>query len=248
LSAVILLCLPLAAQRWEYDAAVNRIIPDPDIHDTTSVTVQDSIFIPDHVIISDINFYVGIDAYFGAGDIDVAVFSPNMTRVYLSYYWTRQHRRYFFDIWFDTQDTVDGPGSLDDYVCLDSYGWWKMTCRDISPGDELFWDEWRIEVYGTQTGINDKHQDIPRDYFLNPAYPNPFNTSTLIEYGTPKMGRVKIQMFDILGRQIDTPVNGTIPAGYYGIKFDGTKLASGVYFCRLTTDDKTLTRQMTLIK
>jgi hypothetical protein len=59
---------------------------------------------------------------------------------------------------------------------------------------------------------------------VSPNYPNPFNASTLIEYGLPESGPVKVEIFDILGRKIQTLVNETQAAGYHQVIFGTAKI------------------------
>jgi len=89
---------------------------------------------------------------------------------------------------------------------------------------------------------------VPDDVILNQNYPNPFNQTTTIEFGIPNEQRVKMEVFDVLGRRVQTITDRRYEAGYHEIEFNGRSLASGVYFYRLVTEEKTLNKQMTLIK
>lgn len=89
---------------------------------------------------------------------------------------------------------------------------------------------------------------IPQDYYLEQNYPNPFNPSTTIPYGLSETGPVQLEVYDILGRKIQTLVNSEQFAGNYTIRFDAGSLASGVYFYRLTTVQGVFTRRLLLIK
>ncbi len=79
-------------------------------------------------------------------------------------------------------------------------------------------------------------------------YPNPFNPSTTINVVLPSSQRVKLTVYDYLGREIRILIDGTLGAGNNPIPFDAFDLASGIYFYRLETEEKVLTRTMTLIK
>ena len=89
---------------------------------------------------------------------------------------------------------------------------------------------------------------VPDDVILNQNYPNPFNQTTTIEFGIPNEQRVKVEVFDVLGRRVQTITDQRYEAGYHKVEFNGRSLASGVYFYRLVTEEKTLNKQMTLIK
>jgi hypothetical protein len=74
---------------------------------------------------------------------------------------------------------------------------------------------------------------VPDSYMLNQNYPNPFNPSTTIRYGLPQRSTVSLTVFNALGQRVRQLVNEEQEAGYHEVKFDGTGLASGVYFYRL---------------
>lgn len=85
-------------------------------------------------------------------------------------------------------------------------------------------------------------------YSLNQNYPNPFNPKTTINYSVAKSDMVKITIFDIIGKELATIVNDFKDAGKYSIEFDGTNLASGLYFYKLETSNYKEVKKMLLIK
>lgn len=89
---------------------------------------------------------------------------------------------------------------------------------------------------------------IPQEIYLSQNYPNPFNPSTTITYGIDVGGSVLLEVFDLLGRKVQILVDENLSAGQYQKSFDASRLSSGVYFYRLTTESKVITRRMTLIK
>ncbi len=97
-------------------------------------------------------------------------------------------------------------------------------------------------------GINPLITPVPDKYILYQNYPNPFNAVSRIRFEIPKSGRVKIEIHDVTGRLIDTPVNEYLRAGAYGTNFDGNRLSSGVYFCRLLAGNYSQTVKMILVK
>jgi Secretion system C-terminal sorting domain len=76
--------------------------------------------------------------------------------------------------------------------------------------------------------------NLPEHYLLSQNYPNPFNPTTTIEYELPNDAFVKLVVYDVLGRVIKTLVSEYKSAGSYKVIFDGSNLASGVYFYRIT--------------
>lgn len=91
-------------------------------------------------------------------------------------------------------------------------------------------------------------QGIPTSLSLSQNFPNPFNPSTNIEYFVKSTSQVSLEVFDILGQKISTLVNRKQTSGTYNVSFDASTLPSGIYMYRLTSDNVTLTRRMTLIK
>ncbi|MBC8204041.1 MAG: T9SS type A sorting domain-containing protein, partial [FCB group bacterium] len=78
--------------------------------------------------------------------------------------------------------------------------------------------------------------DVPEKTALHSPYPNPFNPSTVISFDLQEAGEVSLIVYDVQGREIQSLVNGHLSLGYHEVVFDGTDLASGMYFVRLTVD------------
>jgi hypothetical protein len=125
------------------------------------------------------------------------------------------------------------------------------------PVVQLAWSDNRNgnwEIYykrnpnGNPLGINQIGSEIPSSYSLSQNYPNPFNPVTNIHYEIPKNGFVKLVVFDILGREIQTLVNEKQNAGTYEVTFDGSNLSSGIYFYTLSVGDFKETKKFVLLK
>jgi len=122
----------------------------------------------------------------------------------------------------------------------------KFTVWDgIAYSDTLMRE---IDVDGIITGIDEDMEGIPTVYSLQQNYPNPFNPHTVIKYGLPKPGSVKLIVYNILGEEISVLVNKEQNAGYYKINFDAGKLASGIYFYRIQSEDFSQVKKMLLVK
>jgi hypothetical protein len=101
----------------------------------------------------------------------------------------------------------------------------------------------------TFTGIS-AHQagSLPERYVLEQNYPNPFNPATTIRYGLPTRAHVTLSVFNTLGQQVATLVQGEQEAGNHEVRFDATNLASGVYFYRLQTGDFVQSKRLLLLR
>ena len=95
------------------------------------------------------------------------------------------------------------------------------------------------KTYGdtTFTGIVEKDNTIPKNYYLSQNYPNPFNPTTKIDFNIPKSSNVTMKVYDILGREITTLINKELKPGSYTVDFNGNKLSSGVYIYILKAND-----------
>ncbi len=95
---------------------------------------------------------------------------------------------------------------------------------------------------------NEFEAELPTDLSLSQNYPNPFNPSTMISYQLPVSGEVSLKIFDMLGREVATLVNGRQSAGKQEVRFDAAGLSSGIYLYRLNAGGEVLTRKMLLVK
>lgn len=101
---------------------------------------------------------------------------------------------------------------------------------------------------GILTGIEPYINEIPVNYSLGQNFPNPFNPTTVIHFEMPKDGYVTLKVYDIVGNEITTLVDGNHRAGKYNVDFYGTNLSSGVYFYTLKAAGFTDTKKMILVK
>ncbi len=98
------------------------------------------------------------------------------------------------------------------------------------------------------TGTENSNTTAPGEYSLEQNFPNPFNPTTNIKFSVAKAGFVKIVVFDVLGREVQTLVNNKLAEGSYEVNFDGSSLYSGIYFYKITSGDYSQVRKMVLIK
>ncbi len=88
--------------------------------------------------------------------------------------------------------------------------------------------------------------DVPATISLDQNYPNPFNPSTTISLDSPK--EVKLQIFNLLGKEVATLINGVQAAGKQTVSWNASSIPSGVYMYRLTVGNEVMMKRMTLIK
>jgi len=93
-----------------------------------------------------------------------------------------------------------------------------------------------------------KESDIPSTFKLYQNYPNPFNPTTTISYDLPERSKVKLTVYNILGQEVATLVDGEQEPGRYDVKFDASGLPSGIYFYRLQAGNFIEQKKMILIK
>jgi len=115
-------------------------------------------------------------------------------------------------------------------------------------------------VYGDTTTVSVDDKELPQhDYFLYQNYPNPFNPTTRIKYQIPLSppllkgeskagGFITLKVYDVLGNEVATLVDGFKPAGSYEVEFDGTDLPSGIYFYQLIAGSFVETKKMILLR
>ena len=103
-------------------------------------------------------------------------------------------------------------------------------------------------VAPTSSGIKDASEAISADIKLNQNYPNPFNPNTAISFQLAAYSKVKLIVYDSLGREIETIVDDEKAPGYYKVLFNGQSLSSGVYYYKLTAGNFETVKKMTLLK
>ncbi|MCX7877793.1 MAG: T9SS type A sorting domain-containing protein, partial [Ignavibacteria bacterium] len=117
---------------------------------------------------------------------------------------------------------------------------YKLLQRDYNGGEETFNFPSSAEV------------ERPAEFNLSQNYPNPSNPSSVIEFTLPEKSRVSLKVYDVSGRMVLNLAEGIYEAGYHKFTFNGTSLASGVYFYRLEAQSGELsytrTMKMVLIK
>ena len=90
--------------------------------------------------------------------------------------------------------------------------------------------------------------EVPTKFDLHQNYPNPFNPTTKIGYSLETQGHVRLAIYNVLGQEVDVLVDEIKPGGLHNVKFDASKLSSGLYFYRLQFNQNILTKKMLLLQ
>ncbi len=130
-------------------------------------------------------------------------------------------------------------------------GVYQMDHTTIKPVAARIRNTYRAYKVSSETAVigSVKQQPVaPLAFALEQNFPNPFNPKTGIRGQWSGDSWVRLAVYDVLGREVAELANGRYPAGRYSFTFDGTSLASGVYFYRLTAGNFVETRKMILMK
>jgi hypothetical protein len=120
-----------------------------------------------------------------------------------------------------------------------------ITNDYIFAGTNLsIWRRPLIEVIG----IRNISTETPLNYSLSQNFPNPFNPITNIKFNIAKLSYIKIVVYDMMGREVQTLVNESLSPGAYEVNWKASLFSSGVYYYRLTADNFSDTKKMLMIK
>jgi hypothetical protein len=154
--------------------------------------------------------------------------------------WGSNHRGGITDEEFENADLA--PGTY--YIGVSIYDLWPLQDSTsyslVLEGDII-------------TDVKKYDKIIPQNFALSQNYPNPFNPTTTISFDIPKISKVNIKVFDILGQEVKTLVDknyqpGTYSIFWYGKNNHGKNLVSGTYFVRLQAEDFIAIQKIILLK
>jgi hypothetical protein len=133
---------------------------------------------------------------------------------------------------------------IDELTPSTSYHW------AVRASNESGFSPWSVtRIFRTLTGTSiETETDIPTRVTLHPPYPNPFNPSTQIGFELPESSVVSLSVYNSTGALVATLINGSKPSGTHVVRFDASKLASGLYWIELRTGSERLVQGMTLVK
>ena len=165
-------------------------------------------------------------------------------------------------------DVIVGKGQWsDEYTSIPVMGYdgSEITEGYCNNGDEptfKLYNDLTGELYeliseGTEGFLNNqvffldrlkKNESVSEELSASPAYPNPFNPVTTLTYSLPVMDHVKIAIYDMSGRWVETLVNEHQTAGYHQVMWNGNDQASGIYFARVESAGQVTSQKLILVK
>jgi Leucine-rich repeat (LRR) protein len=158
--------------------------------------------------------------------------------------------------WRHNGASISGPSTSPDFtiasMTADSVGEYDCIITNTIVPDLTLVSRPFIVTVNT-VGVDPSTGELPKDYLLIPAFPNPFNPSTTIRYGLPRDSHVALTIYDALGHAIITLVNDYQPAGWYTLNWAGTNdsgrsVSTGVYLARIQAGSYTEVIKMVYLR
>ena len=126
---------------------------------------------------------------------------------------------------------------------------------NASKKGSIYFDDIQTRIPSV-TAVEQTNNQIPKSFYLEQNFPNPFNPSTTINYGLKSQGKVLLKIYDVLGREVTSLVNETQQPGNYSVNFNAANLSSGIYFYQLSiigsrdnsSENIILTKKMILMR
>jgi subtilisin-like proprotein convertase family protein len=222
----------------------------------------DSLNVSTNAVISDLKLFLALN-HTSNTDLQIKLIAPNGDSliVYDRQYGLNTLSDHIITVFEDGADSTLVSGK---YVSFDprikpanslnsffsgknSQGIWKLRITDFTNGNTGVLYGWGLRI-NNSVGIQQISGNVPDKFSLSQNYPNPFNPVTNINYSLSKSGLVRITVFDILGKEIETLVNENLSPGTYSVTFNAGKYSSGIYFYRMKTEGFTDVKKMILLK
>ena len=137
---------------------------------------------------------------------------------------------------------IDEPGSWGGDDCIV----YENGLIYIADGDDLY-------IFGSSSVSVATQLGVPSEFALHPAFPNPFNPSTTIQFDLPQATDIRIVVYDLLGREVTRLVNDRLEAGNHQVNWNGKaasglEVPTGIYIARLVTPESTKSIKMVLLR
>ncbi len=147
---------------------------------------------------------------------------------------------------------VQKPAS-EDRLTLAIYreGKWLALPTTFDPGKGVLTGTMtRLGIYGVvrMSDVDGELEAVPTQFTLYQNYPNPFNPATTIRYDVPRASRIRLSVYDLLGREIAVLVDEERLPGRYSVGFEAGNLSTGVYFYRLSTPELSQVKKLVVVR
>jgi len=198
--------------------------------------------------ITKVDIYVNITHTY-QGDLQVSLTSPERTTVML------HNRTGGSDAnvsgWYP--DELEPAESLDAFIGEETDGFWILKVSDHAGADTGTLNEWCVRLAYGEIPSDVETSDLPRVLSLRANHPNPFNPRTAIRFDLPRLTEVDLAVFDVAGCRVAILASGSMEPGRYDVAWEGRDdsglpVSGGLYFYRLTTEGRTLTKKMVFLK
>jgi len=172
-------------------------------------------------------------------------------KVYLNWITATEVNNYGFEVQRSTQiNKWDVLGFVEGHGNSNSQKEYNFIDGESNPAGIYYYRLRQIDNDGAYeySNIIEINFNVPDNFELSQNYPNPFNPSTTISFNLPKPGIVTLRVYNLMGEEIKTLVEGYKKAGVYRINFNAEDLASGMYLYRLSTNGFTETKKLLFMK
>ncbi|HEX9614385.1 MAG TPA: T9SS type A sorting domain-containing protein, partial [Bacteroidota bacterium] len=152
------------------------------------------------------------------------------------------------DFGLDPRPSAAGPAATGASVPSDGFFTTTAYYGAFNPAGPVWVDGWTAISNNRLTTEVSKETRVPETYTLDQNYPNPFNPATTIRFALPAGHRVALRVYDMLGREVGTLLDEFRNAGVHEMTFDAGRLATGLYFYKLTAGNFSQIKKMLLVK
>ena len=238
----------------------NFYLSAPDLTIPDNTTVYDSIMVSDFPgNLTAIDVFVGIEHNY-ISDLTITLIAPNGTQdvLLLRRGSSGKHLLTFFNDNYILTSTTAGyyppwssflkpDNAMGTFGNTPVNGKWKIKVSDNQASDVGTLIEWGLR-FNASIGIKKIGSGVPDKFEIYQNYPNPFNPVTHIRFQIPTASYVKLEIYDITGKILETLVNENLQPGYFEAEWNANSIASGVYFYRITADNFVQVKKMILVK
>jgi hypothetical protein len=133
-------------------------------------------------------------------------------------------------------------------ITIDDTGNLAVTGTTQPTPESTIFDYYSVKIKAKTDGVYINLPNLPSQLALHPGYPNPFNTSTTIQYELSYSSNVELKVYDMIGKCVATLVNENKQPGIYNVVWHANDLATGLYVVKISTGKNALSQKLLLIK